>query len=56
MPLLRQLELSILRMLKYVDGLDCIKDEELSHFKSDWILNALVLIPMFLQKSYKVQL
>ena len=55
-PLLKQLQLSILRMLKYIDKLDCIRDEELSQFKSEWILHALELIPMFLQKAFKGQI
>jgi hypothetical protein len=44
-PLLKQLQMSIHRMLRYIDGIDCIRDEELSKFKSEWILHALELIP-----------
>jgi hypothetical protein len=51
--LLKQLSLSIMRMLNYIDNLDSIRDEELSKFKSEWILHALELIPLFLQKNYK---
>lgn len=47
-PLLKQMDLSIVRMLKYVDSLECIKDEELSQFKSDWIVQALVQTPIYL--------
>jgi len=48
--------LSITRMLNYVDNIDCIRDEELSQFRPEWILHALVLTPTFLQKSFKNQL
>ena len=52
-PLLKQLQMSIHRMLRYIDGIDCIRDEELSKFKSEWILHALELIPQFFQKNFK---
>ena len=42
-------------MLKYIDGMDSIRDEELSKFKSEWIVNALELIPIFLQKNFRNQ-
>lgn len=51
--LLKQVSLSINRMLNYIDNIDCIRDEELSQFKPEWILHALVLTPSFLQKSFK---
>lgn len=47
--------MSIFRMLKYIDGMDSIRDEELSKFKSEWIVNALELIPIFLQKNFRNQ-
>lgn len=48
--------MSITRTLNYVDNIDCIRDEELSQFRPEWILHALVLTPTFLQKSFKNQL
>lgn len=55
-PLIKQMHLSIVRMLKYVESAECIKDEEISQFKSEWIVQALVQTPIYLQKKFKSEL
>jgi len=40
-------------MLKYIDGSDSIRDEEISMFKHEWIVHAWELIPTFLSNNYR---
>ena len=43
--LLKQVDISIKRMLHYIENLDSIRNDELSKYKKEWMKNALDLVP-----------
>jgi dynein heavy chain, axonemal len=54
--LLDQVNQSVARLLKYIDSLDCIHDEDLSQFKTNWVINALALIQPSIQNCNQLLL
>jgi len=43
--LMRQVEVSTFRFLRYIDSPDSIKNEEVAKFRKEWMQKALDLIP-----------
>lgn len=50
--LVRQVELSTHRFLKYVDSVDTIKNEEIAKFKKAWMQRALERVPQLLLRRH----
>jgi len=53
--LLRQVHVSIHRMLHYIDNPDSIRNDELSKYKKEWMKNALDHVPDYLLTSFPMQ-
>ena len=53
--LLKQVQISIYRMLHYVENPDSIRNKELSNYKKDWMKNALDRVPDYLLSAYPVE-
>lgn len=52
--LLKQVQISILRMMHYVENPDSIRNDELSKYKKEWMKNALDLVPDYLLSTFPV--
>lgn len=50
--LVRQVELSTHRFLKYVSSIDSVKNEEIAKFKKAWMQKSLELVPSVLMRRY----
>ena len=53
--LLKQVQISIYRMLHYIDSADSIRTEELSKYKKEWMKRALDLVPDYLLSTFAVE-
>ena len=53
--LLKQVQISIYRMLHYIENPDSIRNDELSKYKKEWMKNALDLVPDFLLSTFPVE-
>ena len=53
--LLKQVHISIQRMLHYIENPDSIRNKELSNYKKEWMKNALDRVPDYLLSAYPVE-
>ena len=53
--LLKQVQISIFRMLHYIENPDSIRNDELSKYKKEWMKNALDLVPDYLLSTFPIE-
>ena len=53
--LLKQVQISIHRMLHYIDNPDYIRNKELSNYKKEWMKEALDRVPDHLLNAYPIE-
>lgn len=49
------MQISIIRMIHYIESPESIRNDELSKYKKEWMKNALDLVPDFLLSTYPIQ-